>query len=180
MVTYDNRVNVIAAAGSGKTQGIGKATGREPTVAPWLTEGSESQVLSEIVAELKGTAGRCRHGSAHGRVHRYRGHAVRKNVAATHRGNTRLVGGANPWPTMFELAAQERGERSEIFPDWVYPGSALIQRLVPLLPMSRGTQHYRRLIKTLGAYRLTLGQPLQEELIANAGEGADLALDLAP
>lgn len=115
-----------------------------------------------------------------GRVHRYRGHAVRKNVAATHGRHAQVVGGGNPWPTLFELAAAERGTRSEIFPDWVYPGPASIQRLVPLLPMSRGTQHYRRLLKTLGAYRLTLGQPRQEELIAYVGERAELALDLAP
>ncbi|GAA5165919.1 UvrD-helicase domain-containing protein [Ornithinimicrobium tianjinense] len=115
VVTYDNRVNVIAAAGSGKTsvmvaraayavarqlakpeeivllafnkdaaqelqtriqrrfeaaglsadgvvastfhafglQVIGRATGRKPTVAPWLTDGNELEVLSDIVDELK-------------------------------------------------------------------------------------------------------------------------------
>ncbi|MFB9732372.1 helicase-related protein [Ornithinimicrobium kibberense] len=115
-----------------------------------------------------------------GRVHRYRGHAVRKNVAEAHASSPHLVGGANPWPTLFELAAAERGDRSEIFPDWVYPGNSSIQRLVPLLPMSRGTQHYRRLMKTLGAYRLALGQPRQEELLAYVGQHSDLALNLAP
>ncbi|USQ75664.1 helicase-related protein [Ornithinimicrobium cryptoxanthini] len=115
-----------------------------------------------------------------GRVHRYRGHAVRKNVAEKHGGNAQLVGGGNPWSTLFDLAAAERGDRSEIFPDWVYPGSASILRLVPVLPMSRGTQHYRRLLKTLGAYRLTLGQPRQEEMLAYVGEHRELALDLAP
>lgn len=115
VVTYDNRVNVIAAAGSGKTsvmvaraayavcrqlarpeeivllafnkdaatelqnrirtrlaaaglpaegveattfhafglKVIGYATGRKPTVAPWVTDNNELGVLSEIVAELK-------------------------------------------------------------------------------------------------------------------------------
>lgn len=123
VVTYDNRVNVIAAAGSGKTsvmvaraayavsrglakpeeivllafnrdaaaelqtrirrrfaaaglpsQGveattfhafglkvIGLATGRKPTVAPWLTNNEELDVLSEIVAELKGSDRRFRY-----------------------------------------------------------------------------------------------------------------------
>ena len=105
---------------------------------------------------------------------------MRKNVATAHGANPRLVGGANPWPALFDLAAEERGERSEIFPDWVYPGSASIQRLVPVLPMSRGTQHYRRLLKTLGAYRLTLGQPRQEEMLAYVGDYVDLSLDLSP
>lgn len=128
-----------------------------------------------------------------GRVHRYRGHAVRKNIATVHGSNPAVLGGANPWPTLFQLAAEERGERSEIFPDWVYPlkGGASIERHVPLLPMSRGTQHYRRLIRTLGAYRLTLGQPRQADLIAYIGKGTEdqdpadrllqgLALDLTP
>ncbi|QFG69246.1 helicase-related protein [Ornithinimicrobium pratense] len=117
-----------------------------------------------------------------GRVHRYRGHAVRKNVAQAHSGNTSLVGGPSPWPVLFDLAADERGDRSEIFPDWVYPlaGGATIERHVPVLPMSRGTQHYQRLLRTVGAYRLTLGQPRQEELIAYVGDNHDLALDLTP
>lgn len=115
-----------------------------------------------------------------GRVHRYRGHAVRKNVAERHGHNVAVVGNGNPWPTLFTLAAQERGEQSEIFPDWVYPGAYAIERLVPVLPMSRGTQHYRRLIRSLGAYRLTLGQPRQEEFMAYLGDRTNLALDLSP
>ncbi len=117
-----------------------------------------------------------------GRVHRFRGHAVRKNIARVHGSDPRVASGANPWPVLFELAAEERGERSEIFPDWVYPleDGAAIERHVPLLPMSRGTQHYRRLLRTLGAYRMTLGQPRQSELIAYVGHDLDLALRLAP
>lgn len=115
VVTYDNRVNVIAAAGSGKTsvmvaraayavqrglarpeeilllafnrdaaaelqqrvrarfaaagipaEGvhattfhafglgvIGQATGRKPTVAPWVANGQDTTVLADIVAELR-------------------------------------------------------------------------------------------------------------------------------
>lgn len=117
-----------------------------------------------------------------GRVHRYRGHAVRKNIAAVHGGAGEVIGGKNPWPRLYELAAAVRGGRSEIFPDWVYPldGGAAIERYVPILPLSRTQQHYRRLLRTLGAYRLTLGQPRQADLIAYVGEQADLALDLAP
>lgn len=117
-----------------------------------------------------------------GRVHRYRGHAVRKNIAQAHGADPRVVAAENPWSALFELAAGERRDRSEIFPDWVYPleGGAAIERHVPLLPMSRGTQHYRRLIRTLGAYRMTLGQPRQSELIAYVGHDVDLALRLAP
>lgn len=115
-----------------------------------------------------------------GRVHRFRGHAVRKNVADAHGSDVAVIGGANPWPTLFRLAADERGDRSEIYPDWVFPGAATIERHVPLLPMSKGTQHYRRLIRTLGAYRLVLGQPRQSDLIAYVGGEVDLALNLAP
>lgn len=118
-----------------------------------------------------------------GRVHRYRGHAVRKNVARALGSSPEVVAARNPWNALFRLATdRRRAGQSEIVPDWVYPvdGGAHIERLVPALPLSRERQHYRRLLRTVGAYRLTLGHPRQSDLLAYAGRRTDLALDLAP
>ena len=41
-----------------------------------------------------------------------------------------------------------------------------IERIVPQYPMSNDVDSYRRLIKVLSPYRLTMGQPRQEELLA--------------
>ena len=56
-----------------------------------------------------------------GRVHRYKGHAVRKNVARTYAVD---AGTSDPWQTMFELARNGRPDGvSDIVPYWVYEGN---------------------------------------------------------
>lgn len=64
------------------------------------------------------------------------------------------------------------------------PGGASIERYVPALPLSREVQRFRRLMRTVGAYRMVMGQPRQEDLLRYVGEsGADLdwlRLDLSP
>ena len=49
------------------------------------------------------------------------------------------------------------------------------------MPLSREKRQLSRLQRTLGAYRLVLGQPRQEELVKYAGEvDVDLTIDLRP
>lgn len=109
-----------------------------------------------------------------GRVHRYKGHAVRRNVAATV-GPSALAGGlpldVDPWDELFERAATMRNEGDgEMVPYWVFhQGPAKIERHVPVLPFSRDTAVLPRLRKTLAAYRLAFGQPRQEELVEFLG-----------
>lgn len=43
--------------------------------------------------------------------------------------------------------------------------TAIIERIVPQYPMSSDVERYRRLIEVLSLYRLTMGQPRQEELL---------------
>lgn len=124
-----------------------------------------------------------------GRVHRYKGHAVRKNVAVDHR-QTVLEGAGpdpDPWAGVFDAAATARADDgSDITPFWVYtrPEGAAIERYVPALPLSREVQHYQRLKRTVGAYRLVIGQPRQADLLQYVGEnGEDLSwlrIDLTP
>lgn len=119
-----------------------------------------------------------------GRVHRYKGHAVRKNVAHVYRPAALDRMHDDPWSAMFAAAQGDRAsEDSDIKPFWIYtrPGGALIERYVPALQLSREPQHYRRLLRTVGAYRLVIGQPRQDDLIRYVGEDASwLRIDLTP
>ena len=52
-------------------------------------------------------------------------------------------------------------------PYWVYSdGDARIERIVPVLPLSRDRSRLDTLKRSLVAYRLAFGQPRQEELVA--------------
>ncbi len=109
-----------------------------------------------------------------GRVHRYKGHAVRRNIAAA-LGPSLLAGGlaadADPWSQLFEKAVPERPTAGgEMVPYWVFHrGPAKIERHVPVPPFSRDAAALPRLRKALAAYRLAFGQPRQEELVEFLG-----------
>ena len=129
-----------------------------------------------------------------GRVHRYKGHAVRRNIADAF-GPTLmeagLADGADPWNRLLDMAVAERSdEHDEIVPYWVFHrGPAKIERHVPVLPFSRESAVLPRLRKALAAYRLAFGQPRQEELVEWLGAGCSedlmrlaerLRIDLSP
>ena len=105
-----------------------------------------------------------------GRVHRYKGHAVRRNLAAT-LGPDLLTNGMSPdsdlWNELFDAALSEnQGADGAIVPYWVFnEGPAKIQRHMPVLPFSRDAAAVSQLRKALAAYRLAFGQPRQEELV---------------
>jgi hypothetical protein len=115
-----------------------------------------------------------------GRVHRYKGHAIRKNVATRHRSAAFGRRVADPWAAMFDEASRGVTRRvlKDIEPFWVYDGPALIERIVPLIPLSREVEQLERLKRSLAAYRMVFGQPRQEDLMAFLGRhvGSD-ALD---
>ena len=106
-----------------------------------------------------------------GRIQRYKGHSVRKNIAKAY-GLSALRGKwdrqGDPWFRMFELAKRERPTgASDLIPYWLYEleGGASIERHVPILPYSKEDSHFRRLKRMLAVYRLVFGQPRQEDLL---------------
>ena len=109
-----------------------------------------------------------------GRVHRYKGHAIRRNIAATF-GPDLLAGGlaagVDPWNQLFAMAVPTRpAGDGEMVPYWVFhQGPAKIERHVPVMPFSRDAAALPRLRKALAAYRLAFGQPRQEELVEYLG-----------
>ena len=125
-----------------------------------------------------------------GRVDRYRGHAIRKNIAARH-GRTVLTqfDGRNPWDRLYSSADEYRREYGDFTPGWVYPGDAKIERHVAPLLLSSDGARYQRIKQDVALYRLTFGQPRQEdmlELLRRRGIQADpemlqnLRINLAP
>jgi hypothetical protein len=103
-----------------------------------------------------------------GRVHRYKGHAVRKNVARGFRSSlTPIDGNDDPWEGMFDAAKKTRSkDSSDIIPFWVYQreGGAHIERHVPALPLSSEREQLSALKRSLVVYRMVFGQNRQEDL----------------
>lgn len=101
-----------------------------------------------------------------GRVHRYKGHAVRKNVASSNAAAAATDG--DPWTLMFAAAQGSRAaEASDLVPYWIYevPGGAKIERRVFHMPMSKDESRLRRLKSCLALYRMVFGQPRQDDLL---------------
>jgi hypothetical protein len=123
-----------------------------------------------------------------GRVHRYKGHAIRKNVA-------KVVGppsgGTEPWAELFARADARTagGRESQVIPYWVFAPDELpeherayIERHLPITPYSREASRRDPLLASLAYYRLAFGQPRQEELVRHVLDAIDddvLRADLA-
>ena len=106
-----------------------------------------------------------------GRINRYKCLAIRRNIA-------HLFPEQFTWHDMFEQAKEEWKQYgySEMVPFWCLPREVVaahktdgvlewIERIVPMYPMSLDQGRYQHLIDILLMYRLTMGQPRQEELL---------------
>lgn len=116
-----------------------------------------------------------------GRVHRYKGHAVRKNIAKRY-GLTALSvahEGGDPWQTLFHIAAPQKS--NGLIPYWIFEdGPARVERRIPLLPYSKEVGKLKRLKQGLALYRIVFGQPRQEDLLFSLHQKGDHdAADLA-
>lgn len=100
-----------------------------------------------------------------GRVYRYAGHAVRRNIAARHRDDILASGDRDPWRAAYLVATDETDRLADFSPYWVYPGPAKILRIVAPYPMSIDSERFTRLKDDLALYRLTFGQPRQEDML---------------
>ena len=109
-----------------------------------------------------------------GRVHRYHGHAIRKNIAqkvgarAIQQARVALSRGerVSPWELAYELAGSEYDGDEGLAPHWVFTeGTARIQRHSPVLPMSWDEHRVDVLRRSLAVYRMVFGQPRQDDLL---------------
>lgn len=126
-----------------------------------------------------------------GRVHRFKGHAVRLNLAERQATVVRGRGRTHedPWQLMFERARSEAAVDTDIIPYWIYEGSAQIERRVLMLPFSWEVTRLAWLKRSLTVYRLAFGQPRQDDLLnylqtlaggTDANHLADLQIRLEP
>ena len=101
-----------------------------------------------------------------GRINRYKCLAIRQNIAQKY-GSEQIE--KNLWEELFEKAevGEKKDNQSELIPFWCFGKNQKIkiERIVPIYPMSSDITRYERLIKILSMYRMTLGQPRQEELL---------------
>lgn len=101
-----------------------------------------------------------------GRIHRYKGHAVRKNVADKLGLQSLAEVNGDVWSEIFALAHKQREpHENDLVPYWVYSGDAKIERHVPALPLSRDKERLYALRRSLAVYRMVFGQNRQEDLI---------------
>lgn len=101
-----------------------------------------------------------------GRVHRYKGHALRKNIASAF-SESSDHNAPDPWAAMFTTAKLGRNkDENDLFPFWIAPnGEAKIERHVPALPHSRELIQKANLGRSLVLYRMVFGQNRQEDLV---------------
>jgi hypothetical protein len=130
-----------------------------------------------------------------GRIHRYKGHVIRKNIAK-HFGLSALTSMTqkqDPWDYLFDQGVRERPKgTSDLIPYWIFEteGGYKVERHIPSLPLSRDINRVEDLKRTLAVYRMVFGQPRQEDLVKylkeNLQEGVDLdeilsyRIDLSP
>ena len=91
---------------------------------------------------------------------------IRQRVAEKY-GNC-VKGLNNPWDNLFACAKQDKLSakfQCDIVPNWHFDSDGVsIERIVPLYQFSQDIQRYENMKHILGLYRLTFGQPRQEEL----------------
>lgn len=103
-----------------------------------------------------------------GRINRFRGKVIRQRVSDKY--STKLVNTIKPWEDLFKFAKRDKSLakfQCDIIPDWHFDYDGVnIERIVPLYQFSADIQRYKDMLHILGLYRLTFGQPRQEELAA--------------
>lgn len=103
-----------------------------------------------------------------GRVNRYKGLVIRQNLVKKYE---KILSNSNTdlWDTLFNHALKIEGKskrKCELVPYWHIEGDDInIERIIPLISYSKDVEHLNNLLKALTLYRLTFGQPRQEELV---------------
>jgi hypothetical protein len=102
-----------------------------------------------------------------GRIHRFKGHAVRKNIAAKYADEALRSPNSDVWETVFDIGRMKRSSQdNDLVPFWLCSGDAKIERHVPAIPFSREVERLHDLRHALAIYRMVFGQSRQEDLIA--------------
>ena len=129
-----------------------------------------------------------------GRINRFKGLVIRQNIAKKYSSFINTVKG-DIWEELFRIAREKEGEgvnyKSHLVPFWHVEGDGIfIDRIVLSLPYSKEAIRLNQIMATLTFYRLTFGQPRQEELVETLFKNTDpellkqirenLMIDLSP
>ena len=71
----------------------------------------------------------------------------------------------HPWDRLYDLATDHQHELGDFSPGWVYPGPNRIERHVAPFAFSTDLDRYDRMKRDVALYRLTFGQPRQEDML---------------
>ncbi|MFD4368678.1 helicase-related protein [Rhodococcus sp. NPDC058521] len=119
-----------------------------------------------------------------GRVNRFRGHAVRRNLVEAHRAEVLSSSESSPWSAAYTIP---KPDLDGLVPDWIYPGPHKVIRDVMPYRLSRDMSRLERIKSDVARYRLAFGQPRQEDLMSlleadgvDDESAANLRLDLRP
>lgn len=101
-----------------------------------------------------------------GRINRYKGLVIRRKIAEQIEASD-IEETDELWKKLFEKAEKlVNDDKSDIKPYWYLDqGKTMINRFVPIHHLNKVNEKYDRLKSTLALYRLTFGQPRQEELV---------------
>jgi len=105
-----------------------------------------------------------------GRVTRYKGHAIRKNVAERFRSQALQENANDLWARIFEIAKLNRDidsgdDSGDLYPYWIFPGPHNTERHILEFHLSRDGQQWEKLRESLVLYKLAYGQPRQEDMV---------------
>ncbi|ROZ44749.1 helicase [Rhodococcus sp. WS3] len=119
-----------------------------------------------------------------GRVNRFRGHAVRRNLVERHRISILGAHDVHPWTAAYAIPDEDLGG---LVPDWIYSGSHKVIRELMPYELSIDGPRLEKSKAGVALYRLAFGQPRQEDLIellqhrdVDAEAAAAMRLDLTP
>jgi hypothetical protein len=125
-----------------------------------------------------------------GRIHRFKSHAIRRNVAAHYRTQALRSGTTDIWAALFHAAVAARDPGADdLQPYWIFPGPAAIERHILGYPLSRDQHRWQELSDLLALYRLAFGQPRQDDMVgllmrrgldSDPARIKELGLDLRP
>ena len=122
-----------------------------------------------------------------GRVNRYKCLSIRQRLGERYQDKS-------SWDDIFSTARNEyKRDDSDIVPYWCLPPDfpegrdRMVERIILEYPLSQDHERYDRLKRVLSLYRLTMGQPRQEELLEMLAEShlseehiKELLINLSP
>lgn len=114
-----------------------------------------------------------------GRVNRYKSLLVRQRLAQALDAPSKIAYPHDVWSNLFRQAASNRTSGTDLEPLWYVHGETpKLERLVPAVSFSAEQSRLPQLLRVLSLYRLCVGQPRQEELLASLLKQEYSAADL--